>query len=299
MFKIGILGSDNSHAERFSEIINLPDHPAYLPDNNAQVVAIWGQDAERTQQVATHGHIEHIVTSPTDMLGQVDGVFCVTRHGGRHFALVQPYLEAGIPTFVDKPLATTATDAKEIVALAEQSGAPFSAFSTVRFAKETQQFLAEAQTVGGVRAGIYTGPASRRNPYGGSIFYAIHSIELMLATQGTGVVWVQAIEGPAVDEAGNGTVVVVCVWADGATATLELTVDAKYAFRATALGRDSLVSTTLDISDCYHEGMKQILACLRGGPSPVTTAAMVEAIQIGEAIDLSLIQERKIALHTV
>ena len=236
------------------------------------------------------------MANPTDMLGQVDGVLCVTRHGGRHLALVQPYLEAGIPTFVDKPLATTAADAKAIVELAAQSGAPFSSFSTVRFASDTQHFLAEAQTVGGVRAGIYTGPASRRNPYGGSIFYAIHSIELMLATQGTGVVWVQAIEGPAVDEAGNGTVVAVCAWADGATATLELTVDAKYAFRATALGREGLVSTTLDISDCYHEGMKQILACLRGGPSLVTTAAMVEAVRIGEAIDLSLTQGERIQL---
>ena len=42
MFKIGILGSDNSHAERFSELLNLPEHPNFLADSDAQVVAIWG-----------------------------------------------------------------------------------------------------------------------------------------------------------------------------------------------------------------------------------------------------------------
>ena len=52
MFKIGILGSDNSHADRFSEILNRPDHPSYQPDAEARVVAIWGAEAERTQAVA-------------------------------------------------------------------------------------------------------------------------------------------------------------------------------------------------------------------------------------------------------
>ncbi|GIV78159.1 MAG: hypothetical protein KatS3mg050_2553 [Litorilinea sp.] len=297
MLKIGILGSDNSHAERFSEILNRPDHPSYQADADARVVAIWGEDPERTRQVAEHGHIDAIVARPEEMLGRVDAVFCVTRHGGRHLELVRPFLQAGVPTFIDKPLATTGADARAIVQLAAQSGAPFTSFSTVRFSQDAQRFLATARQLGGVRAGIYTGPATRRNPYGGAIFYAIHSIELMLMTQGTGVEWVHALEGPAVDDQGNGTVVVLCAWPDGATGTLELTVDAKYAFRATALGREGVHSVTLDISDCYREGMKRILACLRGGGSPVEPAEMVEAVQIGQAIDLSVDRGQRIYLR--
>lgn len=299
MLKIGILGSDNSHAERFSEILNLPDHASYLPHSDACIAAIWGQDAERTQAVAGHGQIESVVAEPVDMLGSVDAVICVTRHGGRHLKLVRPYLEAGVPTFVDKPLATEPDDARTIVDLATQSGTPFTSFSTVRFSADTRNFLDRARDLGGIRAGMYSGPASRRNPYGGTIFYAIHSIELMLATQGTGVQWVEAIEGPAVDGDGNGTVVAVCAWPDGATGTLELTVDAKYAFRATALGKEELLSVTLDISDCYHEGMKEILACLRGGGSPIEPEVMIEAVQIGYAIDQSLDQGRRILLSEV
>jgi predicted dehydrogenase len=298
MFKIGILGSDNSHADRFSEILNLPEHPSYLPDSGAQVVAIWGQEAERTQQVAQNGKIVTIVENPTDMIGQVDAVFCVTRHGGLHRELVTPYLEAGIPTFVDKPLAVDPADARAIVAVAQQHNVPFTSFSTVRFSADTRAYLAEVQKLGGVRTGVYTGPASRRNIYGGMIFYAIHSIELMLAVQGTGVQWVQAVEGPAVDEQGNGNATVICAWADGGMATLQLTVDAHYGFRAMTLGREGFHCAHLNISDCYHEGMKRILPILRGEiKGDVAPEAMIEAIQIGGAIERSLDEHRQVMLE--
>jgi predicted dehydrogenase len=288
MLKIGLLGSDNSHADRFAEILNLPEHPSYQANADAQVVAIWGEEPVRTQAVAQANRIPQVVGSPEEMLGQVDAVICVTRHGGLHLPLVRPFLQAGVPTFVDKPLAVEPADAQAIVALAAQSGAPFTSFSTVRFAEDFQQVLAAAQELGDIRMGSYTGPATRRNPYGGLIFYAIHCIELMLMTQGTGVQWVQATEGPAVDQAGNGALVAVCAWADGALATLEFPVDAHYSFQVQLLGRTATLHRKLDISDCYRAGMRQILACLRGGPSPVAPAEMVEAVQIAAAIEQSL-----------
>ena len=297
MYRIGILGSDNSHADRFSEILNRSDKADYLPDSGAKVVAIWGQEAERTQQVATNGHIDTIVAAPEEMLGQVDAVFCVTRHGGLHRELVVPYLEAGIPVFIDKPIATNPTDTREIIRVAQTTGVPFTSFSTVRFSKDTQAFAEECATLGGIRVGSYSGPASRRNIYGGVIFYAVHSIEMMLMLQGTGVTWVTAQEGPAVDENGNGNISVTCGYADGALGTLALTVDAKYAFTAHAIGREGLAYRALNISDCYHEGMKAILPALRGEKDAgVAPEAMVEMVQIANAIDLSLDENRRVEL---
>lgn len=299
MFKIGLLGSDNSHADRFAELLNLVDHPHYMPNVDAQISAIWGQNPERTAQVATQNKIETIVDEPHEMLDQVDAVICVTRHGGLHLDLVRPFLTAGVPTFVDKPLAIDSDDARTIVALAMQFGAPFSSFSTVQFSEDAQCFLAAAEQLGGISLGNYSGPATRRNSYGGLLFYAIHSIELMLATQGTGVQWVQAVEGAAVDEQENGNIIASCAWANGQLASLEFTVDAKYAFRATALGRNGVHSTTLDISDCYRKGLVKILDVLRGGATPVPPASIIEAIQIGAAVELSLKEERRVHLYEV
>jgi predicted dehydrogenase len=303
MLTIGLLGSDNSHAERFSELLNCPDHPHYLAAADARIVAIWGEDAARTAQVAEQGKIARIVDEPTAMLGQVDAVICVTRHGGRHLDLVRPYLEAGVPTFVDKPLATEPADARAIVALAQKQNTPFTSYSTVRFSADTQTFLQTAQGLGGVRVGIYSGPATRRNPYGGVIFYAIHSIELMLMVQGTGIEWVQAVEGPPTDGAGNGNLTAICAWPDGATATLELTVDAQYGFHAMALGRAGSHAMRLEISDCYRAGMQRILPVLRGkmngqlGDPAVPTAQMIEAVVVGKAIDLSLDRGQRVFLR--
>ncbi len=296
MLKIGILGSDNSHAERFAEILNRTDHAAYLPEAEAKVVAIWGAEPERTQQVARDNLIEEVIATPEAMLGKVDAVFCVTRHGGLHLNLVRPYLQAGVPTFVDKPLAIEPADAREIVALAAATHTPFTSFSTVRFSADAQRLLADAAQLGGIRAAIYTGPANRRNPYGGILFYAIHCIELLLMNQGTGVQWVHAVEGVGIDAASNGNVVATCAWADGATATLNCTVDAKYSFQVSALGVKATHHAVLDISDCYREGMKQILACLRGGANPVAPAQMIEAIQIGAAIERSLARSERVLL---
>ncbi len=149
MLKIGILGSDNSHADRFSERLNLPEHPHFLANADACVVAIWGQDAARTQQVAQQNHIDQIVADPAAMMDLVDAILCVTRHGGLHFDLVRAYIQAGIPTFVDKPLAIDPDDARTIVALAVQSRTPFSSFSTIRFSADTQHFLQQARQLGG------------------------------------------------------------------------------------------------------------------------------------------------------
>jgi len=301
MLSIGLLGSDSSHAERFAELLNCPDHPNYIADADAQIVAIWGQDAERTEKAAAHGKIPTIVAEPTDMLGQVDAVLCITRHGGRHLDLVRPYLEAGVPVFVDKPLATEAADARAIVALAEKHGTPFTSYSTVRFSADTQAFLQAANGLGGVRVGVYSGPATRRNIYGGVIFYAIHSIELMLMIQGTGIEWVQAVEGPAADDAGNGNMTAICAWPDGATATLELTVDAHYGFNAMVLGREGFHAANLNIGDCYRQGMLRILPLLRGesgakSDEAVPVAQMIEAVAVGKAIDQSLDSGQRIYL---
>lgn len=299
MLKIGMLGSDNSHAERFSEILNLPEHPQFLPDADARVVAIWGQEAARTQQVAQQNRIATIVDEPTAMLDLVDAVICVTRHGGLHLDLVRPYIQGRVPTFVDKPLAIDPDDARTIVALAAQNRTPFASFSTVRFSASTQQFVQQARQLDGVRLGSYSGPATRRNPYGGVLFYAIHSIELLLMTQGLGVEWVQAQEGAPIDDGGNGAIVAVCGWKEGMLATLEYPVDAHDALRATALGRTGVHSATLNLSDCYRAGMKEILTVLRGGVSAVSLSEMIEAIQIGAALELSLQEGRRVYLYEV
>lgn len=299
MLKIGLLGSDSEYAARFSELLNLPEQPRFLANTDARVVALWGQEATRTQQVAQQSRIETIVDEPAAMLGLVDAVICVACHGDRHLELVRPFFQERVPTFVHKPLAIDADDARTIVALAAQSRTPFSSFSPFCFCADVQQFLQCTRQLGGVCAGHYSGPAVRRTACSGVIVYAIHAIELMLMTQGVGVQWVHALEGPAVDGCDHGALVALCAWSKGMVGTIELPVDAQDTFHVVARGRKGAHVATLNGSDCDVAGMQQILTVLSGGASPVPPTAMIEAIQIGAAIDLSLNEARRVYLYEV
>ena len=52
MFKIGIIGSENSHAAAFSEIFNLSG--TY---DDVRVTAIWGEDMEASRKIAEKCHV--------------------------------------------------------------------------------------------------------------------------------------------------------------------------------------------------------------------------------------------------
>ena len=68
MIRIGIIGSDNSHADRYSELCNMPDNPKLkdlqVPD--AKVVALFGipEHEARTLEVSTKYHIPTVVKTP-------------------------------------------------------------------------------------------------------------------------------------------------------------------------------------------------------------------------------------------
>ena len=88
--KIGLIGSDNSHVERFSEILNLEDHPSYWSDSGGQVWAIWGEDLERTREGAANGSIPVVASSPEQVVEESDIVFVIPRDAGLHLDYARP-----------------------------------------------------------------------------------------------------------------------------------------------------------------------------------------------------------------
>ncbi|MBX3015362.1 MAG: Gfo/Idh/MocA family oxidoreductase [Caldilineaceae bacterium] len=299
MLRIGMLGSDNEHAARYTELLNLPDHPHFLAHTDARVVALWGQEQLQTQAIAQENQIDTMVDDPTAMLGLVDAVICVAGHGVSHLDLVRPYLQARVPTFVDEPLAIDSDDARTIVALAAQNRTPFSSFSPTRFCTSAQNFFQQTRQLGDIQGGHYSGPARLSTGCGAIIFSAISSIELLLMTHGVGIQWVHALAGSAGPGRDHGTIVALCAWANGTVVTLDLPADTLSEQHATAWGNQGIHAMTLDRTDCYRTSMQQILAVLKGNPSPVPPTAMIEAIQIGAAIDISLAETRRVYLYEV
>jgi predicted dehydrogenase len=84
----------------------------------------WGRNIERT--LATFSDVAVVPASRGEppILG-LDGVLIATP-GATHADVALPYIEAGVATFIEKPMTTSVADAERLVAAASRSGAPVS-----------------------------------------------------------------------------------------------------------------------------------------------------------------------------
>lgn len=125
MRSFGIIGvsEGNGHPFSYSSIIN-----GYSPDGLAasgwpgiyeyvrrrhasefglegwKVTHAWTQDPETTRKLCAACHIPHAVGNYQEFLGSVDAVIIARDDYEKHFEMARPFLEAGLPVFVDKPL---------------------------------------------------------------------------------------------------------------------------------------------------------------------------------------------------
>ena len=290
-FRIGLIGSQNSHADAYASLINLQD--AGKMYGTVRVTHIWGEEDARTKEVAEKCKIPNIVAKHTDMIGQVDGVICVRRHGGKHLEDAMPFLKAKIPAFVDKPLACSVADARAMIAAAHEAAVGFSSFSTLRYAPETVDFVAALRKdAGDLRAGTSAGHCEPESEYGGIFFYGIHAVELMTEAFGYGVESVLALKhGPNVSA--------LCAYKNGATVAVELLGDAKYVFHLSAFGKEAWHATEVGVKSAYEAGIKIILATLVEQSWPIDSDFLVEPIQILAAIELSVKENRLVKLTEV
>ena len=114
MFRIGILGSDNSHALAFAKLCNIQDTEGNYLYEDVRITAIYGKDDDKkhTEEVAKEGRIEFIAEKPEDFFGKVDAVMVVFRRGSYHIPEILPFIEAGIPCWIDKPICKDISDVK-------------------------------------------------------------------------------------------------------------------------------------------------------------------------------------------
>lgn len=288
-FRIGMVGAQNSHAAAYSKLINL-EGAGKATYGAIQVTHIWGEDEKSSADVAAKCKIATVVAKPEDMLGQVDGVICVRRHGGKHLEDAMPFLKAGIPAYVDKPLACSVADARALIAAAKAANVGFSSFSTLRYAPETTAYIdAVRKDLGALRAGTSTGHCEPDSEYGGIFFYGIHAVELASAVFGYGCDSVTALRhGP--------NVTAICTYPNELTVTLQLLGDAKYVFHLSAYGKDGWKDIEVGTGNAYAAGINVILATLLEQAWPIDEVHLIEPVQILAATELSLKEGRRVTL---
>ncbi len=278
MLSIGIVGSDNSHALAYSSLLNLEQ----IAGDDARATCIWGQEANRTRDVAAKALIDRIVATPEDMIGQVDAVMVEDRHGGLHAEHALPFLERGIPVFVDKPLALSLADCGRIIATANANDAWLTSFSSLRTCASTEALATRTRKIGDIRCAQFAGPCDFESEYGGVFFYGTHTVEIAIRLIGEDIRSVRATR--------EGKLAVVdVVWDHGALGTISYLGDAEYHFHATLFGTSGMASGEVVADhDGYRTALGIVLDALEHGTRPLDDRQLVRPVAVMHAMQQSL-----------
>lgn len=216
--KVGLVGTDTSHVIAFTKTFNDPSSADHIP--GVKVVAAFkggspDVESSRTRvdnyakELSEKWGIE-ICPDIATLVGKVDAVFIEAVDGRKHLPYFKEVIKAGKkPVFIDKPLASTLEDAREIARLAKQAGVKWTSASSLRWSE-----IATTMKAPDAKAVITWGPGpEEKTHYLDLSWYAIHPVEMLFALMGPGVVEVSRTVAPDGD-------MVVGKWKDGRTGTV-------------------------------------------------------------------------------
>ena len=211
-FRIGIIGTDTSHVPAFTKLLS-----GEIP--GVRVVAAYkggspdleessGRVDKFAEEIRTKYNVEIVADIPT-LLSKVDGVLIESVDGRVHLGQARAVIAAGKPFFVDKPLAATLEDAREIARLAKQAGVPWFSSSSLRFG-----VIGTTMKFPGITGALTWGPGPFEPHHHLDLaWYAIHPIELLYTIMGQGCETVTRVAGKDLD-------VIVGHWKDGRIGTV-------------------------------------------------------------------------------
>lgn len=195
--RIGILGSESSHAMQFAKFYNLPDPAAGKPRfEDIRVTAIMGDEISAAA-TAREANIPHIITNAEEMARMVDAVMITSRRGSEHLAQARPFIAKGMPMFVDKPFTSNVVEATELAAAIEKAGCPVLGGSGCKYSEGVLKLKEQADQLrkeGKLVSAMLHFPIMLDSPYDGFWFYAHHLVEICTEIFGTDIRGVQAMK---------------------------------------------------------------------------------------------------------
>ncbi len=286
--RLAMLGmiDGNGHPYSWSAIINgydpaamaecpYPGIIAYLGQQplatmhipGARVTHLWTDDPADAPKVAAASLIPNIVSQPEDVIGQVDAVIISTDDGDDHIRRARPFIEAGLPVFVDKPMATNIADLRQFVQW-NKAGATILSTSGMRYAPEMRLTDEQRTQLGDLRwITSFTCKTWER--------YGIHALEAIEPLLGPGFLTVQALS----DSGGD---VIHITHRSGVRITIGAIHDAYGSFGAVHL-YGTKGQLPLRLTDTYHAFRGQLVAfidMLHTGTRPLPFAETVELMAV-------------------
>lgn len=280
--RLGIVGAENSHTAKVAQTLNVQK-----ACGEARVVAVWGETEEFARKAAQIGEIPLIVKRPEEMIAKIDAVMVDHRHAKYHVPATFPFIEAGIPAFVDKPFSYTVREGAELLKLARKKRVPITSFSVL---PEQEGFrkdlLKQVRSAGKITSISSTGPCEIRSKWGGAFYYGIHQVDGILKAFGGGIASVEVIKGTG----GNCDALAVMKYGDGGPiVSMQCVANWNHEFAFRAIGTKGAVEFVNRYdANMYLAGIRKFLKMFRTGKAPHTPREILEPIAVLEAMNKSV-----------
>jgi len=155
-----------------------PAETLTIPGAKVTHICCTGDGGFAAEHVAKCALIPNVVAHPTDVIGQVDAVIVATDIGSEHVERCRPFVEAGLPVFVDKPMVDNAADLRVFQDWVA-AGKPLMSSGCMRYAKEFLPYRLSTRELGELRFVSITTPKSWER-------YGIHALEAIYPILGPG-----------------------------------------------------------------------------------------------------------------
>lgn len=289
--KLGVIGMSegNGHPYSWSAIFNgynpeimkdcpFPAIPEYLSKQNfpedslgevGEVTHIWTQDGAGSEHIAKASRIEHVVDKMQDIIGKVDAVLLARDDAENHYKMALPFLEAGLPIFIDKPLALSEEEANKIFA-AQKYGDQIFTCSSLRYAQELQLTDNDLENIGV----IYHVEASVPKTWD---TYAVHLIEPMISQLPQRGLLKKVIP---LDK--NDIKMCMLEW-ENISAYIKVTGNISCPLKIEYFGsKGNLIKTFFDLYNCFKNSLKSFIKVIHKQEKNIPRSETMEIIRIIE-----------------
>ena len=233
----------------------------------ARVTHIWTDNPADAPKVAAASRIPNVVARPEEVICHVDAAIIATDDGDDHVRRARPFIEAGLPVFVDKPMATNVADLNQFLRW-HLAGKTILSTSGMRYMPEMRQVAERREQLGDLRwITSFTAKTWER--------YGIHALEAVYPVLGPGFISAQTNHQAGSD-------IVHLTHRSGVQVALAAIHDAYGSFGAVHV-YGTKGELALKLSNTYTAFRAQLLAfieLLRTGQPPLPFSQTVELMAI-------------------
>lgn len=281
-FRIGMIGLDTSHVVAFTKYINDPAKNldftivAAFKGGSADIESSANRIDGFTAQLVDDFGVK-LYDSVEELCKNVDGIMLESVDGRPHFAQAKPVIDAGLPLFIDKPMAASLEDVVAIFDLAKKKNVPCWSSSSLRFSPGIIG-MRNNEDIGNVLGVDAYSPCSLNEHHPDLYWYGVHGVEILFTIMGPGCESVRRVQADDYEH-------VVGVWKDGRIGTFRGLRKGKHDYGATVYGSKGIAPS--GGYGGYGPLVDEVLKFFTTGVVPVPAEETIEVFAFMTAADVS------------